>query len=70
MTTPESGTARVPLQDNARLSVYWDNHLRDAFEESARFIYPPMIEASLAHVYMLSTQGVLPQERGRQLLTG
>lgn len=70
MTTPKSGTARVPLQDNARLSVYWDNHLRDAFEESAPVIYPPMIEASIAHVYMLSTQKVLPKERGRQLLTG
>jgi len=70
MTTLESGTARIPLQDNARLSVYWDNHLRDAFEEAASFIYPPMVEASLAHVYMLSVQGMLSKERGRQLLAG
>lgn len=63
-------TPRIALKDNDDLSIYWDNHLRDAFVESARYIYPPMIEASLAHVFMLSRQGVLPKGRGVQLLTG
>ncbi|WP_199181950.1 lyase family protein [Cryobacterium sp. N21] len=68
--TDMTTTHRTALKDNADLSIYWDNHLRDAFMESAQFIYPPMVEASLAHVFMLSRQGVLPKERGVQLLTG
>lgn len=59
-----------PLRDRDDLSVYWDNHLRDAFEEAAPEIYPPMVEASLAHVYMLAQQGILPMSRAARLEKG
>ncbi|MDL4776855.1 MULTISPECIES: lyase family protein [Thermomonosporaceae] len=52
------------------LSVYWQNHLRVAFEESAPQLYRPMLHASLAHVVMLAEQGLLPAERARRLLGG
>ena len=61
---------RPALQDRPELSVYWDNHLRDAFEEAASFIYPPMVEASLAHVWMLDDEGILPRERSARLEKG
>lgn len=52
------------------LSVYWDNHLRVAFEESAPQLYRPMLHASLAHVVMLAEQGLLPADRAGRLLGG
>jgi argininosuccinate lyase len=52
------------------LSVYWENHLRVAFEESAPQLYRPMLHASLAHVVMLAEQGLLPADRARRLLGG
>lgn len=70
MTAPSNEHSRASLQDRPDLSIYWDNHLRDAFEEAAPFIYPPMVEASLAHVYMLSQQGILPADRARRLMRG
>ncbi|EHR61090.1 lyase family protein [Saccharomonospora cyanea] len=53
-----------------KLSTYWQNHLRVAFEESAPQLYRPMLQASLAHVVMLAEQGLLPGERARALLGG
>lgn len=61
---------RVPLRDRDDLSIYWDNHLRVAFAESAPHDIPAMVEASLAHVLMLGEQGVLPAERTARLLGG
>ncbi|HEY9358545.1 MAG TPA: hypothetical protein VIQ52_19770, partial [Arthrobacter sp.] len=61
---------RPELKDQENLSVYWDNHLRDAFNEAAPHIYPAMVEASLAHVLMLTRQGILPHGRGEVLLKG
>ncbi|MBF4993205.1 argininosuccinate lyase [Arthrobacter gandavensis] len=66
MTIP----SRPLLTDRPDLSVYWDNHLRDAFEEAAANIYPPMVEASLAHVWMLDDEGILPRERSARLEKG
>jgi len=61
---------RPDLKDRQDLSIYWDNHLRVAFNEGAPHIYPAMVEASLAHVYMLTKQGILPRARGKLLLSG
>lgn len=61
---------RPDLKDHQNLSIYWDNHLRDAFDEAAPHIYPAMVEASLAHVLMLTRQGILPRTRGELLLRG
>ncbi|RKT83440.1 argininosuccinate lyase [Saccharopolyspora antimicrobica] len=58
------------MQSPENLSVYWQNHLRVAFEKSAPQLYRPMLTASLAHVVMLAEQGLLPAERARQLLGG
>lgn len=52
------------------LNTYWDNHLRVAFEQSAAHDLPAMVEASLAHVAMLTGTGALPPERGALLETG
>ncbi len=61
---------RPALKGREDLSVYWDNHLRQAFDEAAPHIYPAMVEASLAHVLMLTRQGILPRSRGELLLKG
>ncbi|RII43526.1 hypothetical protein DWB68_01015 [Galactobacter valiniphilus] len=66
MTAPE----RARLRDRDDLSVYWDNHLRVAFEESAPHDLPAMVEASLAHVQMMKERGVLPERRADLLLRG
>lgn len=63
-------TPRVPLVDNPELSIYWDNHLRDAFLEAAPVIYPPFVEASIAHVYMLCETGILSRDRATRLISG
>lgn len=63
-------TPRPALKDHANLSIYWDNHLRNAFDEAAPYVYPAMVEASLAHVFMLTRQGILSQVRGELLLKG
>ncbi|MEV8181382.1 lyase family protein [Specibacter sp. NPDC078692] len=71
MSTPQNQPMPRPeLKDRPELSIYWDNHLRVAFEEAAPHIYPAMVEASLAHVYMLTHQNILPQRRGKLLLQG
>jgi argininosuccinate lyase len=71
MNTPANlPMPRPVLKDQEHLSVYWDNHLRDAFDEAAPYIYPAMVEASLAHVLMLTRQGILPRTRGELLLKG
>ncbi|WP_230085472.1 lyase family protein [Arthrobacter sp. AQ5-05] len=71
MSTPQNQPMPRPeLKDRPELSIYWDNHLRVAFEEAAPHIYPAMVEASLAHVYMLTHQNILPQSRGKLLLQG
>lgn len=54
----------------AELSTYWDNHLRVAFEQSAAHDLPAMVEASLAHVLMLTTTGAMSRERGTLLERG
>ncbi len=59
-----------PLVDRDDLSIYWDNHLRVAFETSAPHDLPAMVEASLAHVLMLGERGALPAERSQRLLRG
>lgn len=61
---------RPALKQREDLSVYWDNHLQSAFDEAAPYIYPAMVEASLAHVLMLTRQGILPRTRGELLLKG
>lgn len=52
------------------LNTYWDNHLRVAFEQSAAHDLPAMVEASLAHVAMLTATGALSRERGALLESG
>lgn len=52
------------------LNTYWDNHLRVAFEQSAAHDLPAMVEASLAHVVMLTGTGALPPHRGAVLQRG
>lgn len=66
MTAPE----RVPLRGREDLSVYWDNHLGVAFEQSAGHDLPAMVEASIAHVIMLERCGTLPRDRAARLLGG
>lgn len=61
---------RVPLKGRDDLSIYWDNHLRVAFEQSAGHDLPAMVEASLAHVLMLERCGTLPADRAARLLVG
>ncbi len=61
---------RVPLRGRDDLSIYWDNHLRVAFEQSAGHDLPAMVEASLAHVLMLERCGTLPEDRAVRLLVG
>ena len=69
--TPEPETSRrVPLRDREDLSIYWDNHLRVAFEQSAPHDLPAMVEASLAHVIMLRETGALTAQRADRLLGG
>ena len=71
MSAPKNPSMPRPdLKDQENLSIYWDNHLRDAFYEAAPHIYPAMVEASLAHVLMLTRQGILPHGRGEVLLKG
>ncbi len=70
-TTPEPDSiGRVPLRDRDDLSIYWDNHLRVAFEQSAPHDLPAMVEASLAHVIMLRETGALTAPRADRLLGG
>lgn len=64
------GTDRVPLTGREDLSIYWDNHLRVAFEQSAPHDLPAMVEASLAHVIMLRGTGALAEQRADRLLGG
>ena len=66
---PEAGR-RAPLRDRDDLSIYWDNHLRVAFEQSAPHELPAMVEASLAHVTMLRETKALPEPRADRLLRG
>ena len=66
---PEAGR-RAPLRDRDDLSIYWDNHLRVAFEQSAPHDLPAMVEASLAHVTMLRETKALPEPRADRLLRG
>lgn len=69
--TPYPETSRrVPLRDREGLSIYWDNHLRVAFEQSAPHDLPAMVEASLAHVIMLRETGALDATRADRLLGG
>ena len=70
MTQDHRQPTRVPLRDREDLSIYWDNHLRVAFGESAPHDIPAMVEASLAHVLMLREQGALPDARADRLLRG
>ena len=66
---PEAGR-RAPLRDRDDLSIYWYNHLRVAFEQSAPHDLPAMVEASLAHVTMLRETKALPEPRADRLLRG
>ena len=67
---PAGGPARIPLTGREDLSIYWDNHLRVAFEQSAPHDLPAMVEASLAHVIMLRGTGALAEQRADRLLAG
>jgi len=70
-TAPEpDASRRAPLRDREDLSIYWDNHLRVAFEQSAPHDLPAMVEASLAHVVMLRETGALTEQRADRLLGG
>lgn len=70
-STPDPEAARqAPLRDREDLSIYWDNHLRVAFEQSAPHDLPAMVEASLAHVTMLRETGALTEKRADLLLGG
>ena len=69
-TGPAGGTDRIPLTGREDLSIYWDNHLRVAFEQSAPHDLPAMVEASLAHVIMLRGTGALTEQRADRLLGG
>jgi len=68
--TSNPSQGRVPLRTREDLSIYWDNHLRVAFQESAPHDLPAMVEASLAHVLMLRETGALPAQRADRLLAG
>lgn len=63
-------TDRVPLREREDLSIFWDNHLRVAFEQAAAHDLPAMIEASLAHVLVLRRTGALTPTRADVLLRG
>lgn len=52
------------------LNTYWRNHLAVAFADAAAHDLPAMVEASLAHVVMLTGTGALSRERGAQLERG
>ncbi|MDN5686215.1 MAG: PfkB family carbohydrate kinase [Brachybacterium sp.] len=67
---PSLADSRVPLRTREDLSIYWDNHLRVAFEQSAPHDLPAMVEASLAHVIMLRGTGALEAARADRLLGG
>ena len=67
---PSGGSNRIPLTGREDLSIYWDNHLRVAFEQSAPHDLPAMVEASLAHVIMLRGTGALAEQRADRLLGG
>ncbi|MBB3023594.1 PfkB family carbohydrate kinase [Helcobacillus massiliensis] len=60
----------APLRDRDDLSIYWDNHLRVAFEEAAPHDLPAMVEASIAHVVMLGETEALPSDRASRLIRG
>lgn len=66
----EDAFTRVPLRERDELSIYWDNHLRVAFAQSAPHDLPAMVEASMAHVIMLRSTGALSVGRSRLLLRG
>ncbi len=66
----DSARPRVDLREREDLSIFWDNHLRVAFEQAAGHDLPAMIEASLAHVLMLRRTGALSPERADLLLGG
>lgn len=68
--TNEPSRPRAALRGREDLSIFWDNHLRVAFEASAKHDLPAMVEASLAHVLMLRSTGALPPERADLLLSG
>ncbi|WP_282007031.1 PfkB family carbohydrate kinase [Propioniciclava sinopodophylli] len=68
--TNEPSRPRTALRGREDLSIFWDNHLRVAFEASAKHDLPAMVEASLAHVLMLRSTGALPPERADLLLSG
>lgn len=51
------------------LSVYQENHLLPAYLHHGPRLYPPMIEASRAHLVMLAECGVLPAQRVSLLLS-
>ena len=67
---PEPAAERVPLREREDLSIFWDNHLRVAFEQAAAHDLPAMVEASLAHVLVLRRTGALTPERADLLLRG
>ncbi|ATG50085.1 hypothetical protein CFK38_00035 [Brachybacterium vulturis] len=69
-TRPDERSRRLPLREREDLSIYWDNHLRVAFEQSAPHDLPAMVEASLAHVIMLRETGALAEQRADALLAG
>lgn len=50
------------------LTTYQREHLLPAYEHHAPQLYPRTLEASRAHVVMLSEQGLIPQERAVLLL--
>ena len=60
----------APLRDRGDLSIYWDNHLRVAFEEAAPHDLPAMVEASIAHIVMLGETEALPSDRASRLIRG
>lgn len=54
----------------SELTTYQQRHLAVTFDHHAPRLFGPMVEASKAHVIMLTEQGLIPAERGQRLLRG
>jgi len=55
---------------NIVLTTYQREHLLPVYRRHGPELYPETVQASRAHVVMLTEQGLISQERGRRLLTG
>lgn len=63
------GDLRCRLGEVAALALtpYQEHHLKPTFERLGRWLFHPMVEASLAHVVMLAERGILDEAQARRL---